>query len=74
MIAIDQYPRADDVLEGFPSLGGPLDGELVKFEIVEGVLAFQLARELDALCANVDADDARARLPHGVARRSSAVA
>ena len=56
-----EHAGADDVFEGLVELARSLDGELVHFEVIERMLSLQLLRERDALRADVNADDARAR-------------
>ena len=63
-----QHPGADDVLEGLLEFLGALDGELPHDEIVESVLAFQVARKRDALLADVDSDDPGSRPAQRVVR------
>src|SRR5580700_1721793 len=63
-----QHAGGDHVFERLTEFGGPLDGKLTYFEIVEHVFLFQLLRERDARGADVDPDDARAWPAHCIVR------
>jgi len=56
-----KHPCANDLVERLAEFVGALDGEPVDRQVVESVLALQLARERDARLAQVDADDAPTR-------------
>ena len=64
-----QDAGAEDVFEGLPKFACALDWKLIDFEILKRVRALEFARECDARCADVDADDARVWPTHRVVRR-----
>lgn len=64
-----QHPGAHDVIERAPKLLDPLDRKVVQLEVLQIVLALEIARVAKARLADVDGDDSRIRLTERVSRR-----
>jgi hypothetical protein len=63
-----KHAGAGNVIERLTEFGSAFNGKLAQFEIVESVLFLQFIFAREAVGADIDADDARVRPPHGIVR------